>query len=186
MADETEISNIALGILGAEPITSYEHDETTRAKLCRSFYPTSRDATLRAYPWNFAVVRRSLSLDPTAPIFGYDNKFSLPANPYCLRVLELDDPDIDWKIEGRFLLCDSSAVMIKFISRVENTALFDSMFVQALATRLAAILSKPITGSADAGLWQLYASMVQEGKTIDGMEGTHDRWISDELVNVRY
>lgn len=186
MSNETEICNISLGILKAEPIISYDTDVTTRAKWCRAFYPTTRDAVLRAYPWSFAIERKALAVDPTAPIFGFEKKFGLPDNPYCLRVLELDDEDIDWKVEGRFLVCDNDTVSIKYISRVMDTSLFDSMFVQALATRLAAVLCKPITGSTDAALWQLYASMVQEGQTIDGMEGTLPRWSSDELVNVRY
>ena len=186
MSNETDIANIALSILGAEPIVDYLTDVFPRAKLCRTFYPTTRDATLRAYPWGFAIARKTLLADPTAPIFLWEQKFALPANPWCLRVLELDDTDIDWKVEGRFLVCNNSTVSIKYISRVEDTTLFDSMFVQALATRLAAILSKPITGSADVGLWQLYASMVQEGETIDGVEGTLPKWESSELVDVRY
>ena len=185
MPNETDICNIALSMLGAEPIINYESDATTRAKLCRSFWPSTRDATLRAYPWGFAIERKALSLDPTDPVFGFEKKFGLPSVPWCLRVLELDDGDIDWKVEGRFLVCDNSTVSIKYISRVENTTLYDSLFVQALATRMAALLSKPITGSVDTSLWQLYASMVQEGQTIDGMEGTLPRWESNELINAR-
>jgi hypothetical protein len=173
-------------MLGAEPIVSYDSDVTNRAKLCRAFYPTTRDATLRAYPWSFAIERKSLSADPTAPIFGSEKKFGLPANPWCLRVLGLDDEDIDWRVEGRFLVCDNTTVMIKYIARIENTTLYDSLFVQAFATRMAAILSKPITGSSDVSLWQLYASMVQEAQTVDGMEGTLPKWESNELVDVRY
>lgn len=185
MSNETVICNIALGILGAEPLVNYDTDVTIRAKLCKTFYPSTRDATLRAYPWGFAIERKTLTADPTAPIFLWENKFALPADPWCLRVLELDDRDIDWKVEGRFLVCNNSTVSIKYISRVENTALYDSLFIQAFATRMAAILAKPITGTADVSLWQLYASMVQEGQTIDGMEGTQPSWISDELTNAR-
>jgi hypothetical protein len=173
-------------MLNATPLVNYDTDVTNNAKLCRTFYPSTRDATLRGYPWSFAIARKALTADPAAPVFGFDKKFALPAVPYCLRVLELDDADIDWKVEGRFLVCNNATVSIKFISRVENTQLYDSLFIQALSTRLAAVLCKPITGSADVGLWQLYASMVQEGQTIDGMEGTMPRWKSEELINVRY
>jgi hypothetical protein len=186
MSNETAICNIALGILKAEPIINYDTDTTTRSIWCRQFYPTTRDAVLRAYPWGFAIVRKALAADPTSPIFGFDVKFALPDNPYCLRVLELDDGELDWKVEGRYLLCDNSTVSIKYISRVVDTTLFEPMFTQALATRMAAVLCKPITGSTDSALWQLYASMVQEGQTIDGMEGTLDRWDSSEIINVRY
>jgi len=184
MSNETEVCNQALSMLGADPIVNYTTDVTTRAKLCRAFYPNTRDAVLRAYPWSFAIVRVALAADGTDPVFGWDKRFGLPAD--CLRVLELDDEDIDWKVEGRYLVCDNSTVSIKYISRVENTQLYDSLCVQALATRLAAVLCKPITGSADAGLWQLYASMVQEGQTVDGMEGTLPKWEANELTDVRY
>ena len=166
MPNETMICNMALSILGAEPIINYESDVTIRAKLCRSLWPSTRDATLRAYPWSFAIERKALNLDPTDPIFGFDKKFGLPSNPWCLRVLELDDEDIDWKVEGRFLVCNNSTVSIKYISRVENTELYDSLFVQASATRLAAIMSKPITGSADTGLWQLFQELFSLGRLL--------------------
>ena len=186
MSNETPVCNIALGILKADPIINYDTDVTVRSNWCRQFFPTTRDAVLRAYPYGFSIVRAALAADPAAPVFGFYVKFGLPANPWCLRVLELDDKDLDWKVEGRFLVCNNSTVSIRYISRVADMNLYDPMCIQAIATRLAAVLSKPITGSSDAGLWQLYASMVQEGQTIDGMEGTLDRWESNELVDVRY
>jgi len=181
---ETEICNMALGELGAELLTNYSTDTTKRAILCRTFYPSILDAVLRAYPWNCALVRKTLAADVSAPIYGYDHKFPLPDNPYCLRILGIEDID-DFKIEGRFILCNESSINIRYISRIANTAIFDSLLVQAIAMRLAAVLSKPITGTVDGGLWQLYSSMVQEGRTMDGMEGTHDSWESNELTDVR-
>jgi len=174
--------------LGAETILSFD-DETAgnikRAKLCKQFYPMVRDAVLRSYPWNCAIARTSLARIDSTPLFGFDYVFQLPIDPYCLRVLEIDDKDADYRIEGRYLLCDNSTVIIKFIKRVENTGLFDPLLVQAIVMRLAATLSKPITASSDMRLWELYANMVQEGKTIDGMEGTLSPYDSSILIDVR-
>jgi len=185
MPSEVDISSTALTKLGAAPITSFD-DGTDRSNLCRDYYPNVRDAVLRAYPWNCAVQRMALALDASAPLYGYSYKFALPVIPYCLRVLETED-DVEYKIEGRYLLCDDSAVNIKFIARITDPGLFDSLLVEAIQARLAAELAYPITGSPTLGqaMWQLYAEKLREARGVDGMEGVADYWESNALIEVR-
>ena len=185
MPSEVDISSSALTKLGAAPITSFD-DGTDRANLCRDYYPNVRDAVLRAYPWNCAVQRIALALDASAPLFGYDYKFALPTIPYCLRVLETED-DVEYKIEGRFLLCDETSINIKFIARITDPGLFDSLLVEAIQARLAAELAYPITGSPTLAveMWKLYAEKLREARGIDGQEGEADYWESNALIEVR-
>lgn len=179
------ICSLALIQLGAESITSFD-DGTKRSNLCRDLYPGIRDAVLRAYPWNCAIDRKELALDGSTPLFGYSYRFALPVDPYCLKVLEVED-DYDFKIEGRYLHSDSSAIKIKYIQRITNPGLFDSLLVEAIIARLASQLAWPITGIQTLGqtMWGLYEAKLREARSQDAMEGTVEIWESNSLIDVR-
>ena len=186
MSSESDIASRALTKIGAEPITSFD-DGTKRSNLCRDYYPSVRDAVLRAYPWNCAIERKELARDASAPIFGYAYKYQLPVAPYCLRVLEVDG-DPKFRIEGRYLHTDEGTVKIKYIARIENPGLFDSLLAEAIEARLAAELSLPVGsgGGADAlKMWALYESKLREARTQDAMEGTVDGYESNVLIDCR-
>lgn len=53
----TDVSNLALALLGDEAIlTDVTTDTTKPGKLCRLFLDNTRRSLLRSFPWNFAVV----------------------------------------------------------------------------------------------------------------------------------
>ena len=105
MASEVEIASMALNKLGAQRITAFD-DGTNRSNLCRDFYPSVRDATLRAYPWNCSINQKLLAAEVAAPLFGYSYKFQLPVLPYCLRVLKIEnEPDYNIKGTARHEYC---------------------------------------------------------------------------------
>ena len=187
MPSEVEIVSMSLNSIGAESITSFD-DGSKRANLCRDFYPNIRDAVLRAYPWNCATERMELGLEAAGPEYEYAYKFQLPTDPYCLRVLEVED-DYDYRIEGRYLLSDNSTIKIKFIKRITDSGLFDSLLMEAIVARLAAALVIPIAGAGNAslveGMWKLYEAKIREARTTDGMEGTIKLWQSNALTDCR-
>jgi hypothetical protein len=185
MASEVEIASMALRKLGAEGITAFD-DGTPRSDLCRDFYPDIRDATLRAYPWNCALTQKLLAADVAAPLFGYSYKFQLPALPYCLRVLKIED-EPDFNIKGRYIHCDESSITIEYIARITDPGLFDSLLKEAIEARLAAELAWPITRTPELikAMWDLYAAKLREARTMDGMEGTVESWESNVLIDVR-
>lgn len=185
MPSIVSICSNALTKLGAEPITSFD-DNSNRSKLCQAYYPNVRDAVLRAYPWNCAVLRASLARDAAAPTYGYSYRFALPVDPYCLRVLEVED-DVEHRIEGRYLLSDESSVKIKYIARVTDPGLFDALLSEAIECRMAAELAYPITRSPSLiqAMWGLYAEKLREARGIDGQEGTVSYWESNALIEVR-
>src|SRR5262245_36941531 len=70
MAFETEklvLANGALLRLGAKKIESFT-EESDRALLCAQWTDTIRKETLRAHPWNFAIVRAFLNQFPQATL----------------------------------------------------------------------------------------------------------------------
>ena len=185
MPSETEIASNALTKLGAQPITSIEDDDTQRAKLCRAYYPNVRDAVLRSYPWRCATLRVDLALDAETPIGDdFDYQFQLPALPYCLRVLKVIEGNTPYTVEGRMLLCNEASVYIKYIKRITDPGLFDSLLQEAIECRLSGELAYPVTGSPTLikAMWELYEAKLREARTTDGMEAPLEIWESNSLV----
>lgn len=191
MATEVSICSNALRRLGDDPITSLT-DDTERARLCNAFYQDSRDLVLRSHPWNFAITRASLAQLSDTPAYGYNYMYALPTDPYCLRVLEMEYADYIFKIEndatnGRVLVTDESTAKILYIARITNPTLFDSMFVETLTSKLAADLAYPITGSVQlqGQMEKMYRDKLSEARSVDGMEGFVDDFVSTTFTDFR-
>mgnify|MGYP001248553905 FL=1 len=188
MASLVEIYNMSLMMLGGQTVTSVS-DTTTRAILCNQFYPFARDATLRAYPWNCARYTQVLSLLVAAPTHEeWSTQFTLPTSPYCLWVPKALNEDLEYEVNGRTLLSNESAVTLNYIRRIDDTGLYDSLLVEALAARLSHNLAYPLTGVASTAelMWKLYLNKIQEARTADGMEdGRELKYQSNSLTEVR-
>lgn len=150
-ASETTICNQALGKLGVPRIIDLD-EESTAARACRLHYAETRDEVLRHHRWNFAIRRTELVKLDTNPEFGWAYQYELPTD--CLRLFEVNGWDVArrsgfWEIESRMLLTNASPAKVRYIARIEDANKFDSLFVEALALRLAGKISMPITGSSD-------------------------------------
>jgi hypothetical protein len=187
--DQVGICNLALGWLGVKPITAMD-DATTEAELCDANWDAVRDATLEARQWTFAVERAQLAADASAPVSGWTARYQVPAD--CIRVLSADlgddENDIQWQREGQFVVCDeASPIFIRYLKRVEDTLLWSAGFTMAMAHRLAATLSTPLTEnrSLQADLWRLYAVALKEAAALDGMQGKPEQRRTSTLVRWR-
>lgn len=143
------ICNRALQKLGAKRITAIT-ENSTNARACNACYETLRDAELRAHPWNFSIQRTQLAADSTAPTFGRDNAFTLPAD---FLKLQPPDPELnslrrDWQIEsGKIITNDSAPLDFRYVARITDPAQFDPLFVEALAAKMSAEMAEEITQS---------------------------------------
>jgi hypothetical protein len=187
---DVSIASSALRRLGDKPITSLS-DDSDRAQLMNALYPTVRDAVLRAHRWNFAIARAALPALEAVPLWEFKNAFTLPNDPYCLRVISTqsyDESGTPFEIEGRTIITDAAAPLnVKFIARIVDPTQYDPMFVEALIARLAAEAAYPITGSKPNAetQFQLYQLKVREAMTYDGLEGTPENLESNTLIDVR-
>jgi len=186
MATEVSICSNALRKLGDDPITSLS-DDTERARLCNAFYTPTRDTVLRSHPWNFAITRATLAKLTSVPAFDYAAEFSLPTDPYCLRVLKMEYDDMDFKVEGRKLLCNEDAAKILYIGQIKDTAQYDPMFTEVLTARLTAELAYSITGSNSLSkqMWDIHDEKLKEARSIDGLEGFVDGIVADTFTSFR-
>ena len=94
MPSVVDICNNALVDLGASSIVSLTEDSKA-ARLCNQRYDSIRDTVFRFHPWNCLINRASLAADAVAPAFEYAFQYTLPTDPYCLRVLSLETADFN-------------------------------------------------------------------------------------------
>jgi len=190
---ETDIANMALMKVGAKPKIDSLVEDSDNARLCNTFYRPMRDAVLRAHPWNCAEHRKIITQLSEAPAFGYDYQYQLPANPYCLRVLQVGEDDEQptvWKVEGRRLLTDEgTSIKLKYIKRITDTNEFDPLLVDAISIKLASKLAMPLgnsQGLVDALVKELELITLPEARTIDGQESSGDELEVDTWMGSRY
>jgi len=198
MPSVVDICNEAMDLLGAATITALT-ENSKEARLCNRRFETVRDAVLRAHPWNTAITRASLAKDSESPAFGFANQFTLPTDPYCLRVLSFWNSNIDsdvapydsevmFKIEGRKVLSNEGTCKITYLARVTDTETYDSLLSSTIAHKLAAETAYAITGSTTVSqaMQQLYEVRLREARSIDAMEGVPDKLIADDFINIRF
>tara|TARA_R100001163_G_scaffold1414_3_gene2267 strand:+ start:1471 stop:2070 length:600 start_codon:yes stop_codon:yes gene_type:complete len=199
MASEVDICNIALNNLGASNITALDEDSKS-GRLCNQRYEFVRDTVFRSSPWNCLIQRVELAQDADTPPFGFSYQYTLPANPYCLRVLTMwtaqtnadesayDNGDIMFKIEGRKLLTNESTAKIIYLARVEDPNEYDSLLIEAIAARLSAELCYAVTGSAALlnPMIATYEAKLKEARFADASEGMPDRIMAESFIESRF
>ena len=197
MASVVDLCNRALDLLGAANITALTA-HSKAARLCNGNFDDVRDAVLRPHPWNIAITRKALPADSSTPAFGFSFQFSLPTDPFCLRVLSFwnsnvnndvaaYDSNVMFKIEGRKVLSNEDTCNIIYIGRVTDTELYDSLLNKAISARLAAEIAYNITGSNSvaSNMLTIYEARLKEAKGVDSMEGFPEQPQADDFTNIR-
>lgn len=183
---EVDICNSALLLVGDSPIISLT-EGSTRSVVCSQHYYKARNASLRAYPWAFALRRKSLARLVAAPTWGYAYAYQLPED--CLRVWSIEHSSrVHWVREGNQLLTDLESVNIRYISKVTDPEQFDALFLDTLAARLAWTICVPLTGKRTLAetLYALYKEKISEAEEIDSQEGEPEEIDDDhEILAVR-
>jgi len=179
MASVVGIVNSALIKLGADTISALTED-SPEARAANARYESLRDEVLRAHPWNFALVRAELARLLDAPLFGAAHHYQLPAD--CLRVMATEGAE-PFEIEGNRLLTDAESARILYVRRVADPNLFDAMFRETLALRIAADLAYKLVSSTTLAqsMMQLYREHLALTRSADAQEGDGHRRIAAEL-----
>lgn len=198
MPSVVDICNEAMDLLGASTIISLTQD-SKEARLCNRRFDTVRDSVLRNHIWNIALTRKEIAADAVAPDFGFTHQYTLPTQPYCLRVVSFwnsvvdneiaaYDSNVMYKIEGRKILSNEGTCKITYIARVSDTELYDSLLSSTIAYRLAADTAYNITGSMSVAqnMQALYEARLREAKGVDAMEGYPEQPQANEYIEVRF
>jgi len=194
MAQSTvEVVNVALSMIGEDPITSLQDDDQT-ARIANLRFPTVRDAVLRNHPWNVAKTRQQLARSIDDPPFGWKYRYALPNN--WLRTIRINNYHEHWytygrhyEIEGRFMLTNLEKVQLVYVRRLEDVTKWDSLLTEVIAARLAAELAMSITQdrAISQQMYQLYNDKLKEARNADAMDEPPqhldaDLWLGSRLT----
>lgn len=174
MADYVTIANLAASKIGEDDQLRSPDDDTHLNRTVRAVWDTVRRAALRDHSWNFAMRRAQLAAEalPSVP-YPWQSSFRLPADSVRLiEVLNFSDRS-KYQLEGKAVLANTiGPLYIRYIADIEETALWDDMFVEAFACRLAFQIGPRIVGSEfDKGTaWKVYQSSLSEAKRVDARE----------------
>ncbi len=185
MVSMVSVCNRALSKIGDEITILSMDDPSKQARYCKALYAETRDMVLRSYPWRFALKRYQLAPAAEKPLFGFERRFILPVD--CLRVWKHEGGE-PYQVEGNAVLCNESIFRFIGISRIEDSGLFDPMFVEALALKLASELAVPLAASSSMkeSLFKEYLDFVQAARTASAMEGVQDAFVQQGWLESRW
>ena len=202
MTDRIDIANIALTMLGEEPITSVD-DDSKPARAIKLNYSIARDAALEAYEWSFAVrqFKPNKLVDP--PLWMYEYAYEIPSDilrvlavertPVSQPVRQLDAEDsrlrrsVDHEVQGRKILTSWDPIYCTGIGRIEEEGLFSNLFCHAFAAKLAMLICYSITESNSKfdRVTGLFGGFIQEARSRDGQQSSTRRLRSTRLLRRR-
>ena len=200
MASVVDICNSALNQIGAANITALTEDSKA-ARVLNQRYEFVRDMVFRAHPWNSLITRKKLAADSDAPAFEFAYAFTLPTDPFCLRVLEFSNGTLTYPydnmtsnsgqpafvIEDRKLITDEAIAKIRYIGRVTDPQKYDAGLIESLAAALAFELAYAITGSNTVKqiMAAEYTDKLRNAKFVDATEGAPQKIEASDFLQAR-
>jgi hypothetical protein len=173
------ICNRALSLLKANTvINNLTNDVSYEANLCKKNVDEAMDFLLGMHRWSFATYRTNLATANESIAYEYDYAFQLPTDPYCLDVMEVVDveglPIDDWKVEGRYILCNEEDIYIKYIGRVVEVANCSMLFRNAWVFYLAMLLAEPLLHSDQvaAKMERQFVRAIKKAIRLDAKQGS--------------
>lgn len=180
-----DVCNSALQKLGAVSITALT-DNSVNARECSRAFDGNRRSEIRKHPWRFAIKRQVLSPLATPPAFDYLYQFQLPAD--CLRVIQPNDPTLEWVVEGRTILTnDSNVLNLRYLADIEDPTQWDSNFYDMIAVSLAMDLCERLTTSPAKKqlLMKEYDDLLAEARRNNAFERAPEPTVTDSFEIVR-
>lgn len=191
MTAAVDICNMSLDMLKQSPISALDDGSANANRFARNF-DIIRDAFLSSHPWNFAIARASIAADATAPSFGWDYRYTVPAD--AVRVLplrydgEFEGALLPHEIEAGYILTDQeSPLKVIYIKSQTDYGLWSPAAIVAFATLMAMQMAHAITGKASIAdvLREDYKLAFSEAKRVDGLQGWAERPDHNDVIAVR-
>lgn len=192
MTSKVEIINLALIELGDDTIASPSQN-IKRARVVDAVYDAVLRALLQKNVWNFAKEKRAIAADPTPPVFGFANRYGLPADFLSLNTIGdrergRDINRLKHEIVGDFIETDGDAPLkIEYIRLITDTTKFPPLFVTAFARALAETVAEALTQSnSKVEQARLRAKdSLQGAESLDALEGGNQELPEDIWVTIR-
>ncbi len=120
------------------------------------------------------------------PAFEYDNLFSKPSD--YIRAVREHDKDVDWKVEGQYIVGEYSDFELLYIADIDDPLLFDESFDELFAAELAHELCYAVTQSRTmkAELKQDLKDALKDTRAFDAQEGQPEEYEANTWLHSRY
>lgn len=166
MKNEIAICNRALAYLGLASISSFEQ-HSREAELLKGVYSTLRDELLESFDFSFATkIERLAHLEHKA-ITDKHYVYQLPT--YCLRVREVFTQEEYIFANARTIWSVSPELIVEMTVQISDMSVCSSVFIEALACRIASTVAVPLTGNTSLGTeyYKRYLIAFEEAQRID-------------------
>jgi hypothetical protein len=195
MATKTDICNYAITFIGGRPISSIDQDQQ-EAILCKRFYNMARMAVLRDHKWSFAKKSVALAVTTDTDFVGWDYAFMYPTDAlYIEGIYNSASPNTNIEFEIRtntaknkkYIMSNEEYPYITYTANVDEEALFDSLFIEAFAYKLAAVITVPLNGNLQIVqlVEQKYAMSMAKAKASDSNEKYKSPTLDNSLLGAR-
>ena len=141
---------MALSILGDYgSVENIDTPTSSNEKVFAVWYDNCRKALLRNTMPNFALKRKRVSKDATAPVFGYENAYECPHD--CVKLLGIDQIDYkknNYAVEGDYIITDEDyddGLPIRYIANITDVTKFSDDWAELLSWYLASKVCLAIT-----------------------------------------
>lgn len=172
---QVDIYNLALQKIGDAPISSV-NENSNKVRNLNAAYKHCLQVVLSKGFWSFATEFADLapSLDYT-PEFEYSFAYLKPDG-----LLRIDDQyprnkRYNYKIKGKYILSNQTPLSIKYIKLIEDTSMFPTMFVEALACYIAYYICPSTDKEQKNSLYGIYNREVNVALFQDSGDDQVDR-----------
>lgn len=193
---EVSICNMALGWVGTRSIAALS-ENSPEARACSQFYGPAREQTLRDHAWNFAQARVTLA-EVTVPAEYPEYAYAYAWPSDCLRALKVRSTaggDEDFEVvlstsgASRMILTNAEAAVLIYTKNVRDPAVFDPLYVRALARRVAADIGKVFFKNNQQAMQELetyYLNEIRKAQTQDAGEGKPEPVEESTWITARF
>lgn len=178
-------------------VSASSSDNHRATRLIAANEDVSRKAVLESYNWNFAIKRASLTTTTTAPVFGFANSFTPPAD--MLRIIGVNDPTAprsnytsgnaqvgyEWKLEGGLIRTDLTQFDCYYVADITDYTTWDAAFLLAHGLHLASQIAYSLTGRVDLSnnLEARFREAVRQARVSHAITGTPEQIMADSYID---
>jgi hypothetical protein len=178
---QLDVANMALALLGQEPLLSFDKD-SRNGRAVRLFFEAARVGVLEDNHWSFATKRTILAPDESVPEFGWTQQFTLPSDFLKEQfVLDNGDSNISYRIESGKLLTNNTAPRLIYTWDQKDYSRYSAKFIELLAYKLAAKCAYQITSSRseEQALFSAYSELLIETMSSDSIGDGEERVVQE-------
>ncbi len=187
---KTELINKSLTLVGANPITNID-DDTNNARIVSRVYESALRSILSECSWNFACKRRLLTLSADTLEWYYTNDsetylYTIPTD--CIRIFGTNDDNAVWRVEGDYIISDTTGLGIRYVYYLDNPTKCSSSFLEALSDKLCSDIAFMILNSksvAESLLEKYHKVSLPKAMAENAQVGVHQYLKDDAWVNAK-